>query len=229
MNGLAVFVSFLSAMLMLSVASAVAQTAPATSLNGTILSANAGSFVLVNKNGEKATIPLKSDTAYIANKNDATAQDVVQPGMNVKVALDAQGKAGQVAAKGPATQLDPGQMQAFLGATDAEWTILKVKIDRIDALRREANGGGGSGGNKGNNGIGPAADPPSTRVRNLLKPLQIAFFTKESTVGDLKADLIALRETRAKVREELAAARKDLTGLITVRQEVLLVMMGVLE
>jgi anthranilate phosphoribosyltransferase len=66
-------------------------------------------------------------------------------------------------------------------------------------------------------------------VRELRQTLQSAYFEQSLSPEQLQAKLTALRDARAKSREELAAARKALTEVVTVRQEVLLVASGILE
>ena len=45
----------------------------------------------------------------------------------------------------------------------------------------------------------------------------------------IKAKLDALRQARAKAKEDLAAAQKDLQSVVSVKQEAYLVMIGALE
>ena len=66
-------------------------------------------------------------------------------------------------------------------------------------------------------------------VRDLRQRLESAYFDQSIPADELHAQLNALREARAKTRVELASARTELTEVLTARQEVLLVVAGVLE
>jgi Spy/CpxP family protein refolding chaperone len=61
------------------------------------------------------------------------------------------------------------------------------------------------------------------------KALADTLDNKDAKPDEIKAKLTALRDARAKAREELTKARKDLTDLLTQRQEAVLVQFGILE
>lgn len=150
---------------------------------------------------------------------------------------------------------DPAQMrQRFvdrmkeqLGLSDDEWKALQPKIEQVQQLRRDASarafffgpGGGpggpggpppGFGGGPGGPGRGgPDADRPPSPVQQKLNDLRETLDNKDAKPDDIKAKLAAFRDARDKARADLAKAQEDLRGLLTTRQESVLVIMGTLD
>jgi hypothetical protein len=136
------------------------------------------------------------------------------------------------------------RMKTSLKVTDDEWAVLQPLIEKVQAKQRESMGGrfggfggrgGGPGGGGGGGGGGAATaggggggggdrggSPESQALRTALE--------NESTPPEeLKAKLNAVRDARKRSAGELAAARGDLQKVVTVRQEAVLVSMGILE
>ena len=100
-------------------------------------------------------------------------------------------------------------------------------------------GGGGNGGAPTAGGGAPApggapaagggGDQQNRGGSAESQALRTALESETTANDDLKAKLAALREARKKAAAELAAARADLQKVVTVRQEAVLVSMGVLE
>jgi phage terminase Nu1 subunit (DNA packaging protein) len=59
--------------------------------------------------------------------------------------------------------------------------------------------------------------------------LHAAATDKATSDADLKAKIEAVRDARKTAREDLTKAQKELQELVTVRQEALLVAMGLLD
>jgi len=128
-------------------------------------------------------------------------------------------------------------LQERLGATDEEWQILEPKIEKVRELTRQAGdqtapGGAGRLATMGTRGrsfrnLDPNAPQPD--VQKKADELRTTLSKKDVKPEEVTAALKAYREARAKVRKKLAAARKDLKALLTVRQEAQLVEMGILE
>ncbi|MEI8198332.1 MAG: hypothetical protein WCI73_20760 [Phycisphaerae bacterium] len=132
-----------------------------------------------------------------------------------------------------------------LGTTDDEFKALQPKIEKVQNLQRDAlmsrfmggmggrGGRGGPGGPGGGFGGGPgmAAPDPATLspTAKATQELRTVLENKDAKAEDIKAKLTALREAKAKAREDLKTAQKDLTELLTQRQEAVLVEMGILE
>lgn len=211
------------------------QNQGAPSFNGIVVGADAQNhrFSVVDKNGAVAWLAVTGNTSFQQNKTDVNASEVIRFGMEVRGTFAADGSVEQVTARGITSQLNVAQMRAFLGVNDEEWAVLKPKIEKIQALRKIAESkatSAGQNGNSGNgNGNGNNPPPPKNPVMDLQRNLNAMFFNQASSAGQLQASLETLRNRQASARDELSLARKNLTDLITTRQEVLLVLMGVLE
>ncbi len=106
--------------------------------------------------------------------------------------------------------LDDGTLQQQLASPDDEWAVLRPLIVRVLQLRQAAgvdrpDGGGGS-----DDGAGSGAG-------------------QMTPAGDPVARMAALRAARARAAADLAVAERDLTDLLTARQEATLVVAGVLD
>jgi hypothetical protein len=156
------------------------------------------------------------------------------------------GQPGQPGGRG---NFDPAQfrqrmmdrLKEQLGASDDEMQALMPKIEKVMTLQRDAGGGmrgmfggrrgggpGGPGGNGGPGGPGGATANESP-VRQKSADLQETLQNKDAKPDEIKAKLDALRAARAQAKQDLAAAQQELKGLLTQRQEAVMVEMGMLE
>lgn len=134
-------------------------------------------------------------------------------------------------------QLD--QVKTQLGATDQEWTVLEPLVS--DVLKNQNQGGGrgmmggrgGMGGGRGGNQQDPNAPNPALAAMQAANPelfaLQQAVTSDTATPDEIKAKLAAFRTAQAKKTEALKAAREKLQKVVTVKQEAILVLRGILE
>jgi hypothetical protein len=108
-------------------------------------------------------------------------------------------------------------LQTRFGVTDdAEWAVISARITPIMELRRGAMGGGfrmGGGGGGGRN-----ADPAVTALRSAI--------ADNMPDAEIKARLERLRESRKDDQAKLEKAQADLVAVLTVKQEAIAVMMG---
>ena len=129
------------------------------------------------------------------------------------------------------------RMKESLKVTDVEWSVLQPLIEKVTNAQRNASGGFGGfggrdrGGDRGGGGGdsnrgGGTSDRPGSAERAALRT---ALESDSTSADDLKAKLNAVREVRKKAAAELATAREDLKKVVTVRQEAVLVSMGLLE
>jgi hypothetical protein len=128
-----------------------------------------------------------------------------------------------------------------LGTSDDEFKAIQPKIQKVRDLQQQLRGnmramfGGGRGGRGGGGGAAggaaaPAAtDQPQSPVEQKATDLKTALDNKDAKPEDIKAKLDALRDARTKTKEELTVAQTDLKGLLTQRQEAVLVEFGILE
>lgn len=125
--------------------------------------------------------------------------------------------------------------QEALGVTDAEWAVLAPKVEKVQTLQfqsmagRFGGGRGGRGGGPGGGGPGGAAAAPTTPVSEATAALQTLLENKDATPEQIKAKLTALRDARAKAKEELTKAQAELREVLSVRQEAILVERGLLD
>jgi len=135
------------------------------------------------------------------------------------------------------------RMKTTLGASDEEWKALSPRVEKVMSVSRESSRGGGGffggpggpggrGGRGGREGRGqrPEGDSaPSTPVAKAAGDLRTALDEKSASAEDISKKLSAYREVRAKAKEELSKAQKELRELLTQRQEATLVLSGMIE
>jgi hypothetical protein len=158
--------------------------------------------------------------------------------------------AGGFGGGGGGFQIDPQQIQQRLlgnvqdqvGFTDDEWKVVQPRLWKVLSLQVQS-GTGGLGGiarlfRQGRGGGGFDPNTMISQIFNNGQPLPVLQRQQElsnlldnpgSTDMQLSAKLREYRDALAKVREELAVAQKDLQGLLTLRQEAILVEMGYLD
>ncbi|MDB5298261.1 MAG: hypothetical protein JWO31_4244, partial [Phycisphaerales bacterium] len=74
-----------------------------------------------------------------------------------------------------------------------------------------------------------AAAQPESPVAKAATELRTVTENKEAPASDITAKLAALREAKLKAKAELATAQKELTEVVTPKQEAILVSMGTLD
>jgi hypothetical protein len=129
------------------------------------------------------------------------------------------------------------RLKQDLGASDEEFAALQPKIEHLMQLRRDANGGGGprmgrgrgGPGGRGAEGPGREANANPTPVQQSLSDLRKTLENKDASADDIKAKLEAVRQAKAKARDELTKAQQELREVVTQRQEAALVLMGLLD
>ena len=110
---------------------------------------------------------------------------------------------------------------------DAEWGLISARITAVMDLRRSTGGfggailrmGGAGGGFRGNGG-GRTANPELDALRTAV--------TDKMPDAEIKARLDHYREVRKDNEAKLAKAQEDLRAVLTVRQEAIAVMYGLL-
>ena len=152
-------------------------------------------------------------------------------------------KAGAVGEKPKSMGKDEKSLlvvKQVIGASDQEWPVLRPRVERVLGLLREANAGRDLRATKTKDakkdakrgdpppdaGAAPqATSPVEERSRDLLQ----AVGDQQVPVGEVRARIAAIRQARAKARADLAKAQEELRELLTVRQEAVLIVVGVLE
>jgi hypothetical protein len=127
------------------------------------------------------------------------------------------------------------QLKTDLGATDDEFAALQPKIEKVQQLQRDANGGGMRGFGRGNRGggqggqAGGATAAPASPVAAAAADLQKTLDDKDAKPEDIKTKLDALRAAKKTAKEDLVKAQEDLKSVLTQRQEAVLVEHGMLD
>ncbi len=140
------------------------------------------------------------------------------------------------------------RMKEQFGVTDeAEWKVIEGKIQKVTEARRAVGGGGfaamgGFGGRRGGPGGGDGdraergnrgggegrrggfGGEPSPEVADLQKAIE-----SKASADEIKTKLAKVREARKANEAKLEAAQEDLKKVLSVRQEAVAVMMGLLK
>ena len=182
---------------------AAGQKAKTQSYSGTIanVGANGGSFTIADKNGAAMVVRTSAATTFQLDKNKTTFAGAVQVGLTVKGNLSADGSATTVNSSSPKiAAID--RIRLALNVGDDEWSVLRPKIERIQAIQTQLS-------------------DATVSAKNIVPP--------GATLAEIKAELVARRDMRAKLTEELTALQASLVRIITMRQELILVQVGILE
>jgi hypothetical protein len=125
------------------------------------------------------------------------------------------------------------QLQQQLGASDDEFAAIQPKVEAVMALENDVNtrprgmfGRGGRGGGFGGFG-GPTTQPSA--VQTAMQDLQTTLDDQNASPDTIKTKLQAVRDAKAKARQDLVVAQQDLKSVLTQRQEAVMVLNGYLD
>jgi hypothetical protein len=104
-----------------------------------------------------------------------------------------------------------------LGVSDAEWAVLKPRVEAVYNLVHPEPPIRGNG------------SQPRTDVEQRSAELRELLRDENAAADQIKARLAALRAAREKANRDLVAARQNLRQLLTLRQEAQLVLNGLLD
>lgn len=130
------------------------------------------------------------------------------------------------------------RMKGLLGASDDEWKVLEPRIRKVQELSMGSRmgmmmmfsrRGGERPGAPGNNANRPQLPAGVSDLMSKTQDLRTLLDNKDAAPDQIKAKLAALRDARDKSKKELADAQTQLREVITVRQEAVLVMLGMLD
>jgi hypothetical protein len=91
-----------------------------------------------------------------------------------------------------------------------------------------AQGGPGGPGGPGGQG-GPGRQIGNSAVENAVQHLNELLRSPDTKADDIKTAVAKVRQERAKAKGDLAKDQDDLKGLVTSKQEAVLLAMGILE
>lgn len=106
-------------------------------------------------------------------------------------------------------------LKAQLGVSEAEWTVVRPRLEAVYE-RVHAQPVRGS-------------VEPTTPVEQRRKELRELLRDEAAKPEQIRAKLLALRAEKEKARQELAKVRRELQQVLTLRQEAVLVLAGLLE
>ena len=151
------------------------------------------------------------------------AQDATPPAANANAGGQDNGNGGGYGGR-ERRNFSPDAMMArmktIFGVTDdAEWAVISARITPVMELRRSAMGGGfRMGGFNGGGGRGGNGNPAVDSLRSAI--------TDNMPDAEIKARLEHLRESRKEDQAKLEKAQADLVAVLSVKQEAIAVMMG---
>jgi hypothetical protein len=105
-----------------------------------------------------------------------------------------------------------------LEVAEAEWSVLKPRVEAVYKLVHPQPQFGGPG------SMGPVS--PVDRSKGELRQM---LANKDASADQIKAKLTALRVAQEHSRQELTKAQQNLRQLLTLRQEAVLVLNGLLD
>jgi hypothetical protein len=137
---------------------------------------------------------------------------------------------------------DPEQMRQMmdqrikqaLQPTDDAWTTLQPMIDKVTELEHQADSGplmhGRPHRDEDQDGDHQEDDDrPQSPVEAAISKLKKVLSDKNSSEDTIKTATAAVEDAEKKVKDDLAAARKELKAAVNVRQAAVLVALGVLD
>jgi hypothetical protein len=135
-------------------------------------------------------------------------------------------------------------IKTALKVSDDEWAVIQPLLEKVEqaqfALVMSSNPAGGfgfgrRGGGPGEPGAGGPGGGPGAAAAQMFQgspesqALSTALQSDSTSNDDLKTKMAAVRDARKKAEDNLAAARADLQKVLTLRQEAVLLNMGVLN
>lgn len=127
------------------------------------------------------------------------------------------------------------RLKEMLGASDEEWKILGPRVEKVRTLSAILNANVAGVGMMPFAGAGlrmmssAGVDDQQLDIPKKAQILQEALENKAASPAEVATALKAYRAARAKGKEDLAKARKELRELLTVKQEAQLVTMDLLD
>ena len=126
------------------------------------------------------------------------------------------------------------RIQKALGATDDAWATLQPLIDKVEDLEHQADSGPLMHGHRpgpddDQNDGDQDDDHPQSPVESAISKLKKVLSDKGSSDETIKTATAVVEDAEKKVKTDLAAARKELAAAVNVRQQAVLVALGVLD
>lgn len=117
----------------------------------------------------------------------------------------------------------------YLEVTEEEWTVIKPRLAKVMSFSDSNNGMANVMRSMFRRNMGQPTKPPTDPVQLATEELYDTLEKEAPTAAEIKAKLAALRGAREKNRQELIKAQQELKEILTLKQEAMLVMAGLLE
>jgi hypothetical protein len=183
------------------------KSAAAQPLQGNVVSIGPSSFSIKDKNNAVVTVKFDLKTTFTLDDKKSTFLQAVNLGYTIRATLNASGIATDVIAKSNQPTSQPSQMEQLkkaLQVKDDEWLVMRPRIEKVQSLQ--------------------------AKLDNLERAVTVKNLpTVKGNSDQIKADLAAKREARAKLSAELEQARKELINILTLPQEMQLFQMGIVK
>ncbi len=111
---------------------------------------------------------------------------------------------------------------------DDVWKVLQPRLQKLINDEQIVRPSAGRG-RRLNTNLPAVTDPAMEQVVQATAALNAVLQTPTAPADEVQAKGTALRQAREKAQQELQAEQKDLQGLLTVRQEMVLVALGYLD
>jgi len=123
-----------------------------------------------------------------------------------------------------------GMRQAMRVEDDAEWGVIEPKLQAVMQAQRESRPGmmGMRGGRFGRGGPGAGVGEPSPMAQ-ATQALGETLRNEDAGADEIERRLEAFRAAREAALADLETAREELRGVLSQRQEAMLVLMGMLD
>jgi chromosome segregation ATPase len=108
-------------------------------------------------------------------------------------------------------------LKGQLEISDKEWPVVKPRVEKVYDLVHPLSQ------------MGTRSEQPRTEVDKASGELRELLRNESAAADQIKAKLAALRAAKQKAAQDLATARQSLRRLMTLRQEALLVLNGLLD
>jgi hypothetical protein len=147
----------------------------------------------------------------------------------------------------PKVHVSPDQkfedkVRELMEASDSEWAVLQPKIEKVVTLQRQVKESRNtsiltsSSVTAAKPGKSKTPEPQtqhdaalSAELQDRIRALRDTWTDKTASPQEVKVRLDRVRETKLQIMDDLFEAQSELRDLVTVRQEVVLVMLGVLD
>jgi hypothetical protein len=130
------------------------------------------------------------------------------------------------------------RLKQQLGVTDEEWKVLEPRIENLVRARQEAGVRPGGGRSGGRSGFGAGELPVEPRrdergepseLQEAAAELRAAMDDPDAPDADVRGRLDVYRRAREKARLKVETAERELKDLLTLRQEAILMLWGILS